>query len=151
MRSGLTAVASRSAEGAEEQDDAAASDSRRRRRTTRRGFAPSPDGVRLHSSLDLLVTHETLVRPCAAVKGESVVDEELRAPSEEVRQRSTPIIGLESISLVDPDPRQVLPPSRHLIATPREILIRLEQFEPRCEPLFTCSGPVLRHCSCLLP
>jgi len=32
-----------------------------------------------------------------------VVDEELRAPAKEVRQRGTPFIGLESIRLVDPD------------------------------------------------
>src|SRR6266436_3232669 len=35
-----------------------------------------------------------------------MVDEELRAPSEEVCQRDTPFIGLESVLLVDPDPRQ---------------------------------------------
>src|SRR5207247_2312718 len=34
-----------------------------------------------------------------------VVDEELRAPPEEVRQRGAPLVGLESVLLVDPDPR----------------------------------------------
>src|SRR2546425_5738683 len=33
-----------------------------------------------------------------------VVDEELRAPSEEVCQRGAPLVGLESIFLVDPNP-----------------------------------------------
>ena len=80
-----------------------------------------------------------------------VVDEELRAPSEEVCQRGAPLVGLESILLVDPDPRQLLPPLRQLVAAPRELLLRLEQLEPRCKPLFTCSGHVLRHRSCLLP
>ena len=80
-----------------------------------------------------------------------VVDEELRAPSEEVCQRGAPFIGLESILLVDPNPRQFLPPPRQLVAAPRELLLRLEQLEPRCEPLFTCPGRVLRHRSCLLP
>jgi hypothetical protein len=37
-----------------------------------------------------------------------VVDEELRAPSEEVCQRGAPFIGLESVLLVDPNPRQPL-------------------------------------------
>ena len=69
-----------------------------------------------------------------------VVDEELRAPSEEVRQRGAPFVGLESILLVDPNPRQLLPPPRQLVAAPRELLLRLEQLEPRCEPLFTCPG-----------
>src|SRR2546425_4939101 len=66
-----------------------------------------------------------------------VVDEELRAPSEEVYQRGAPLVGLESVLLVDPDPRQLLPSPRQLVAAPRELLLRLEQREPRCEPLFT--------------
>src|SRR5437667_1231870 len=80
-----------------------------------------------------------------------VVDEELRAPSEEVCQRGAPLVGLESILLVDPNPRQLLPPLRQLVAAPRELLLRLEQLEPRGEPLVTCPGHVLRHCSSLLP
>src|SRR5439155_820857 len=43
-----------------------------------------------------------------------VVDEELRTPSEEVCQRGAPLVGLESILLVDPNPRQLLPPPRQL-------------------------------------
>src|SRR5438094_892133 len=80
-----------------------------------------------------------------------VVDEELRAPSEEVCQRGAPLVGLESILFVDPNPRQLLPPPRQLVAAPRELLLRLEQLEPRCEPLFTRPGHVLRHRSSLLP
>ena len=76
-----------------------------------------------------------------------VVDEELRAPSEEIRQRGAPLVGLESILLVDPHPRQLLPPPRQVVAAPRELLLRLEQLEPGREPLFTCPGSVLRHCS----
>ena len=52
-----------------------------------------------------------------------VVDEELRAPSEEVRQRGAPLVGLESILLVDPHPRQLLPPPRQVVAAPRELLL----------------------------
>jgi hypothetical protein len=48
-----------------------------------------------------------------------VVDEELRAPSEEVCQRGGSLIGLESVLLVDPDPRQLLTPVRQLVAAPR--------------------------------
>src|SRR5882672_2905272 len=79
-----------------------------------------------------------------------VVDKELRAPSEEVHQRGAPLVGLESILLVDPHPRQLLPPPRQVVAAPRELLLRLEQLEPGCEPLFTCPGHVLRHRSSLL-
>jgi len=48
-----------------------------------------------------------------------MVDEELRAPFEEVCQRGAPLVGLESILLVDPDPRQLLPSPRQLVAAPR--------------------------------
>src|SRR5919109_2625361 len=75
-----------------------------------------------------------------------VVDEELRAPLEEVCQRGAPRVGLESIRLVDPNPWQfLLPPSSQLVAAPRELLLLLEQLKPRGEPFFTCSGYVLRH------
>src|SRR5437868_7617963 len=80
-----------------------------------------------------------------------VVDEELRAPAEEVRQRGAPLVGLEAIRPVDLHPRQVLPPPRQLVAAPRELLLRREQLEPRGEPLCTCPGLVLRHRSGLLP
>src|SRR5262245_30996282 len=74
-----------------------------------------------------------------------VVDEELRAPPEEVCQRGAPPVGLESIRLVDPNPRQLLSPPRQLVAAPRALLLRLEQLEPRGAPLLPCPGPVLRH------
>src|SRR5439155_3435253 len=79
-----------------------------------------------------------------------VVAEQLRAPAEEVCQRGAPFSSLDAVLLVDPNPRQFLPPPRQLIAAPRELLLRLEQLEPRREPLFTCPGLVLRHRSCLL-
>ena len=71
-----------------------------------------------------------------------VVDEELRAPSEKVRQRGTPFIGFESVLFVDPNPGQLLTSSRKLIAAPRMFLLRLEQLEPRCHPFFTCPAGV---------
>src|SRR6202040_3406551 len=79
-----------------------------------------------------------------------VVDEELRAPTEEVRQRGASLVGLESVLLLDPDPRQLLPSPRQLVAAPRELLLRLEQLEPRCEPLLTCPGHVLPHRASLI-
>src|SRR2546426_5058580 len=51
--------------------------------------------------------------------GHEVIDEEPRASSEEVRQRGSPLVGRESILLVDPNPRQLLPPPRQLVAAPR--------------------------------
>src|SRR3954469_22960981 len=72
-----------------------------------------------------------------------VVDEELRAPSEEVRQRGAPRIGLESVILVDPDPRQLPTSPRQLVAPPRQLLLLLEQ---------PCSGrePSLSACDLVL-
>src|SRR5262245_30858352 len=74
-----------------------------------------------------------------------VVDEELRTPSEELSQRGTPLVGLESVLLVDPHPRQGLPPPRELVAAPRVLFLRLEQLEALCEPLLTRPDLVLRR------
>jgi hypothetical protein len=74
-----------------------------------------------------------------------VVDEELRTAFEEVRERDAPFIGLEPILLVNPDPREFLPSLRQLIALLRELLLRVEHLEPRCQPLFTCSGLMVGH------
>src|SRR5262249_35802692 len=80
-----------------------------------------------------------------------MVNEELCAPPEEVRQRGAPLIGLESIVLVDPNPRHSPPSPCQFVAAARQLLLRLEQLEPRCEPLFMCRCNVLCHRSCLLP
>src|SRR2546427_13243139 len=80
-----------------------------------------------------------------------VVDEELRAPAEEVSQRGLSLLGLEFVRLVDPDPRQLLPSPRQLVAAPRVLFLRVEQLEPGCKPLFTCPGFVLRHRSSPFP
>ncbi len=69
-----------------------------------------------------------------------MVDEQLRALLEEVRQGGAPLVRVESILLVDPNPRQLLPLPRQLVTAPRELLLRLEQLEPRCEPFFPCPG-----------
>src|SRR5262245_61959856 len=74
-----------------------------------------------------------------------VIDEKLRAPLEEIRERRAPCVGLESIRLIDPHPREPLPPPRQLVAAPRVFLLRLEQLEPRGEPLTACAGDVLLH------
>src|SRR5262249_40723723 len=79
-----------------------------------------------------------------------VVDEELRAPLEQILERGAPLIGLEAILLADPNPRQLLPPLRHLIAAPRELLLRLKQVEPRFQPLVTCPSRMRGHCLLLL-
>src|SRR5260370_440739 len=72
-----------------------------------------------------------------------VVDEELRAPPEKIRQRGASLVGLESIVLLDANPRQRLPPPRQLVAAPRVLLLRLEQVDPRCKPILPCPGAEL--------
>src|SRR5262249_23768923 len=71
-----------------------------------------------------------------------VIDEKLRTPSEEVCQRSPPLIRLKPILLLDPNPRQFLPLAGQLVTAARQFLLRLEQLKSLCEPLFTCSGLV---------
>ena len=66
-----------------------------------------------------------------------VVDEELRAPSEEVVERGAPFLGIESIRLVDPDPRQLLAPPRQLVAATGQLLLLFEQREAGAQPLVT--------------
>src|SRR5436190_1832029 len=78
-----------------------------------------------------------------------MVDEELRAASEKVGQRGIPFIGVEAVRLVDPHPRQLLPPARQFVAPPRKLLLCIEQIEPRREPVFTCPGRVCGHRSSL--
>jgi len=42
-------------------------------------------------------------------------------------------------------------PPRQLVAAAGQLLLGLKQLQPSGKPLFTCSGHVLRHLSCLLP
>src|SRR5262249_54942749 len=88
---------------------------------------------------------------CVVGSEHKVIDEKLRAPFEEVHQRGAALICLEAVLLVDPNPRQLLPLKCQLVAALRELLLRVEQFEPRCEPLFASPGVVRCHRSCLLP
>ena len=76
--------------------------------------------------------------PLRIVRAEhEVVDEELRAPSKEVGQRGAPFIGVETVRLVDPNPRQLLTTPRQLVAAPGVLLLLLEQFEPGCTPFLS--------------
>src|SRR5437667_3781740 len=74
-----------------------------------------------------------------------VIDEELRAFSEEISEGRFSFVGLEAVVLVDSNPGQLLPPPRQLIAAPRQFLLSLEQLQPGRKPLFTCSGLMVSH------
>jgi hypothetical protein len=75
-----------------------------------------------------------------SVAEHEVIDEELRASAKEVPWCGASLVGLESIVLVDPNPRQLLPSSRQLVAAPHEFLFSLQQLEPCREPT-----PTLYH------
>ena len=75
-----------------------------------------------------------------------VIDEELRASSEQIGKRRHALVGLETVLLVNSNPRQPLPPLRQFVATPRQRLLGLEQLQPGRKPIFTCSDLVVSHC-----
>src|SRR5258708_4930038 len=75
-----------------------------------------------------------------------MVDEQLRAPSEQVCPGGAPVVGVESVRLVDPDPWLLLPSPRQLVTAPRQVFFRVEQLAPRVQPFLTGSGRVVRHC-----
>jgi hypothetical protein len=55
-----------------------------------------------------------------------------------------------SIVFVNSNPRQLLPHQRELIAAPRVLLLRREQFEPLREPLVARSYYMLTFCRRLI-
>src|SRR5215217_2525824 len=75
-----------------------------------------------------------------------MIDKELRASSEEISEGSCALVGLETVLLVDSNPRQLLPPLREFVATPRQLLLGFEQLKAGRKPLFTCSNLVVSHC-----
>src|SRR5438445_661105 len=62
---------------------------------------------------------------------------------------SVPTVAASSATGAGTGVTSIAWPPRQLVAAPRQLLLRLEQLEPRCEPLFTCPGHVLRHRSSL--
>src|ERR1019366_7086400 len=74
-----------------------------------------------------------------------VVDQELRASSEQLGERRRALVGLEPVLLVDTYPRQFLALLCQLVSASGQRLLGLEQLEAGREPLFTCSGFVVGH------
>src|SRR4051812_4196075 len=69
-----------------------------------------------------------------------VVDQHLRAPAEQITERSAAVGGVEAILLLDRDPGQLHPAAGHLVALMRQLLLGLEQLEARSPPLFAGSS-----------
>src|SRR6266852_3352816 len=74
-----------------------------------------------------------------------VVDEELRAPAEQILQRLVALLGVERINLIDSYPGQLLSQPRDVVAAPCQVLLGGEQIEPCFQPLVTCCGHMCRH------
>ena len=74
-----------------------------------------------------------------------VVDEQLRAPAEEVGQGRRAVLGLEPVLLLDGDPGQRLAPAGELVAAARQLLLGLQHLEAGGEPLLAGGGGVGAH------
>src|SRR5687767_7291011 len=74
-----------------------------------------------------------------------MIDEKLRPASKEILQCRATLIGLEPIFLFDSHPRQLLTPPREVVAASRMLLLRSQQLDACCEPLFSCAGLVCCH------
>ena len=77
-----------------------------------------------------------------------MVDEQLQAPVEELRQRLRPVRGLEAVVLLDRDPG-TRGASAQLVVPAGELLLLREQLVAGGLPLLMGSDPVLGSFSCL--
>src|SRR5207244_939449 len=74
-----------------------------------------------------------------------VVDEQLRASVEELRQPLWTVLGLEGVLLLHPHPGQLAALAGEVVAAPRQLFLSLEQCVACSEPFLACSDLVLRH------
>jgi hypothetical protein len=59
----------------------------------------------------------------AAWPGHDWMDQQPRAPGGRIGQRHRAMVGVEPVRLADPDPGQLLPPRRQVVAAPRQRLL----------------------------
>jgi hypothetical protein len=79
-----------------------------------------------------------------------VVDEQLSAAVEQLRQRPRALVGLEAVLLLDRDLGQLAALPCELVANPGVFLLALEQLLASRLPFLTAADLVLRHRICLL-
>ncbi len=79
-----------------------------------------------------------------------VVDEELGATVEELRQAPRALVGLEPVVLLDPHPWQLPPLLRELITEPGVFLLASQQLFAGRLPFLAAPDLVIRHRGCLL-
>src|SRR5262249_37803584 len=74
-----------------------------------------------------------------------VIDEQLRAAVEEVRERLRPFARLEDVLPLDRDPRKVPATARELVATARMRLLGSKQLRTRRQPFLSRPNHMLDH------
>jgi hypothetical protein len=74
-----------------------------------------------------------------------VIDEQLAAAVEQLRQRARTGVGLEAVILLDSDPGHLAPLTRQLVAEPGVLLLAGEQLVAGNLPLLPCSDLVIGH------
>src|SRR5436190_22221149 len=71
-----------------------------------------------------------------------VVNEELRATSEQIGERCLAAVRVEGVLLVDAHPRELSPLPRELVAAPRVLLLGGQELTPGGQPLLARALPV---------
>jgi hypothetical protein len=84
-------------------------------------------------------------QPSAVGPEHEVINEQLRAPVEELGQRLRPVLGLEAVLLVDGNPRQRLPLPGELVAPAGELFLLCQKRGPGGQPLLARAQRVLAH------
>jgi hypothetical protein len=74
-----------------------------------------------------------------------VVDEQLGAAVEELRQGLRAVVGVEAVLLLDPQPRQLAALPGQLVAHPGVLLLALQQLLAGSRPLLATHDLVLGH------
>src|SRR6266480_3435313 len=74
-----------------------------------------------------------------------VVDQQLRAPVEQLGERLLALVRVELVVLLDRDPRQLAPLACQLVVAARQLLLALEQRVARLAPFLPRAHLVTRH------
>src|SRR5436309_1563394 len=73
-----------------------------------------------------------------------VVDDDLRPASKKVNERGAPILGVEPVFFVDPDPWQLLSSPRQLVASAGKLLLSVEELLSGGDPFLARNDLVFR-------
>jgi len=74
-----------------------------------------------------------------------VIDDELAAPGEQIRQGLLPRRPVKHVGLCDTLPRQLAPLAAELVALPQEVFFLGQQSTPGVDPFVTGYDSMVRH------